>query len=134
MGLRSHESLAVADFNGDGLPDIATVGVSIFLNSCSSVVAPSLPTLTINNVSIAENQANAVFDVSLSSASSQIVSVRYQTTGQTAVTGADFQMTSGTLTFAPGEVVKTIAVPILDDSVNEFTETFLLNLHHPVNA
>ncbi len=134
LGGGPHESLAMADFNGDGLPDLATEGISIFLNSCSSVIAPSLPTLTITNVSIGENPVNAVFEVSLSSMSSQTVSVRYQTTGQTAVTGADFQMTSGTLSFAPGEVVKTIAVPILEDSVNEFTETFSLNLHHSVNA
>ena len=134
LGGGPHESLAVADFNGDGLPDLATEGVSVFLNSCSSLVAPSLPTLTINNVSIGENPVNAVFNVSLSSASSQTVSVGYQTTGQTAVAGADFQMTAGTLNFAPGELTKTISVPILDDSLNEFTETFLLNLHHPVNA
>jgi len=134
VGGGPHGSLAVADFNGDGLPDLATEGISIFLNSCSSVIAPSLPTLTINNVSIGENQANAIFEVSLSSVSAQTVSVHYQTTGQTAVTGADFQTTSGTLTFAPGEVIKTIAVPLLDDSLNEFTEAFFLNLHHPVNA
>ena len=134
IGGGPHESLVTADFNGDSLPDLAIEGVSIFLNSCSSVIAPTLPTLTITNVSLGENQANAVFEVSLSSVSSQTVSVGYQTTGQTAVTGADFQMTSGTLNFAPGEIVKTIAVPILEDSVNEFTETFFLNLHHPVNA
>ena len=134
LGGGPHESLVVADFNGDSLPDLATEGISVFLNSCSSAVAPSLPTLTINDVSVGENQGNAVFQVSLSSASSQTVSVHYQTTGQTAVSGADFQTTSGTLNFAPGELVKTIPVPIVDDSLNEFTETFFLNLHHPSNA
>lgn len=134
LGGGPHESLAVADFNGDGLPDLATEGISIFLNSCSGVAAPLLPTLTITNVSVGENESNAVFEVSLSSVSSQTVSVHYQTTGQTAVTGADFQTTSGILNFAPGEVLKTIAVPILDDTLNEFTETFFLNLHQPVNA
>ena len=134
LGGGPHEYLAVSDFNGDGLPDLATEAITIFLNSCSNVVAPSLPSLTITNVSIGENPVNAVFEVSLSSVSSQTVSVSYQTTGQTAITGADFQTTSGTLNFAPGELTKTIAVPILDDSLNELTETFLLNLHHPVNA
>jgi hypothetical protein len=134
LGGGPHESLAVADFNGDSLPDLATEGISIFLNSCSSVIAPPLSTLTITNVSIGENQVNAVFQVSLSSVSSQTVSVHYQTTADSAVTAADFQMTSGILSFAPGELVKTIAVPILDDSLNEFTETFLLNLYNPVNA
>lgn len=134
IGGGPHESLVVADFNGDGLPDLAIEGISIFLNSCSGAVAPVLPTLTITNVSIGENPVNAVFDVSLSSASAQTVSVNYQTTGQTAVSGTDFQATSGTLNFAPGELTKTISVPILDDSLNEFTETFFVNLHHPVNA
>ena len=134
LGGGVHESLAVADFNGDGLPDLATEGLSIFLNSCSSAVAPSLPTLSITNVSIGENAVNAVFDVSLSAVSAQTVSVRYQTSGQSAVTGADFQATSGTLSFAPGELTKTISVPIFDDTLNEFTETFFLNLHQPVNA
>jgi hypothetical protein len=133
-GASPHSFLAVADFNGDGLPDLATESISIFLNSCSSTIPPSLPTLSIGNVSVAENPINAIFEVSLFSASSQTVSVRYQTTGQTAVSGADFEGTSGTLSFAPGEIVKTIAVPILDDSLNEFTETFYLNLYHPVNA
>ena len=134
LGGGPHESLAVADFNGDGLPDLATEGISIFLNSCSTVISTPLPTLTVTNVAVGENQGNAVFQVSLSSVSSQTVSVHYQTTGNSAVSGADFQTTSGTLSFAPGELTKTIAVPILDDSLNEFTETFLLNLYNPVNA
>ncbi len=134
LGASPHESVAVADFNGDSLPDLATESISVFLNSCTSTSAPSLPTLTITNVSVGESPTSALFEIALSSASSQTVSVRYQTSGQSAVTGADFRLTTGTLNFAPGETFKTIAVPILDDSFNEFTETFSLNLHHPVNA
>lgn len=129
-----HEFLAVADFNGDSLPDLATEAINVFLNSCSSTISPSLPTLTISNVSVGESPTGAVFEVSLSSASSQTVSVSYQTIGQSAVSGADFQVSAGTVSFAPGEIVKTIAVPVLDDSLDEFTETFFLSLHHPVNA
>ncbi len=129
-----HESLAVADFNSDGLPDLANEGISVLLNTCSNVIAPTVPSLSVADVSVGENPVNALFEVSLSSASSQTVTARYQTAGQTAVMGADFQGTSGTLSFAPGEIVKTIAVPLLDDSLNEFTETFLLNLHQPTNA
>lgn len=129
-----HEFLALADFNGDGLLDLATEAINVFLNSCSSTAALSLPTLTISNVSVGESPTEAVFEVSLSSASSQTVSVSYQTIGQTAVSGADFQVRTGTLSFAPGEIVKTVAVPIVDDSLDEFNETFFLSLHHPVNA
>ncbi|HKR61187.1 MAG TPA: FG-GAP-like repeat-containing protein, partial [Pyrinomonadaceae bacterium] len=129
-----HAFLAGADFNGDGLLDLATEAINVFLNSCSRSVAPSLPTLAISNVSVGESSINAVFEVSLSSPSSQTVSVRYHTTGGSAVSGADYQVSSGTLIFAPGEIVKTVAVLLVDDIMNEFTETFSLSLHHPVNA
>ena len=129
-----HEFLALADFNGDSLPDLATEAVKVFLNSCSSSISAALPTLTISDVSLGESPTDAVFEVSLSSASSQTVSVSYQTIGQSAVSGTDFQVRSGTLSFAPGETLKTVAVPVLDDSLDEFNETFFLSLHHPVNA
>ena len=40
-------------------------------------------------------------------------------------------MTSGTLTFAPGETVKTVRVQLVDDTVAEGTEVFTMNLSHP---
>ena len=134
LGAVPRSSVAAGDFNSDGLPDLATESTSVFLNSCSAVIAPPVPTLTVANVSVVESAGTAMFDVSLSSAASQTVTVQYQTTGHSAVTGADFQVTAGTLTFAPGETVKQLSVPILDDASNEFTETFFLNLHKPVNA
>ena len=68
------------------------------------------------------------FAVSLSRASSGPVAVAYATTDGTATAGADYTRTSGTLSFAPGETGKTVAVPVLDDAVDEGEETFTLRL------
>src|SRR5439155_690755 len=40
----------------------------------------------------------------------------------------DYEPRAGTLTFAPGETMKTFPVPIVADSVFEGNETFLVNL------
>jgi hypothetical protein len=52
-----------------------------------------------------------------------------------ATAGQDYTTTSGTLSFAAGEQIKTISVPILSDNKkSEANETFLVVLSNPVNA
>jgi hypothetical protein len=97
----------------------------------------SLPTLSINNVTIAEGNTGtkaAVFTVSLSAASTQTVAVNYATAQATATVGVDYTGVSGTLTFAPGTTTRTISVAIKGDTTPEGNETFAVNLSAPVNA
>ena len=68
------------------------------------------------------------FAVSLSRAASGAVSVTYATADGTATAGEDYTRASGKLRFAPGETEKTVAVPVLDDVVDEGEETFTLRL------
>jgi hypothetical protein len=126
--------VATADFNSDGLADLATEGIAIFLNTCSATVALPVPSVSISNTSVPEASPNAAFEVTLSAPSADTITVQYQTSSQTAVGGADFQTTAGSVSFAPGETTKPINIPILDDTLNEFTEKFFVSLHHPVNA
>ena len=70
----------------------------------------------------------AEFAVTLSRAASQTVTVDYATRDGTAVAGEDYTRTRGTLSFASGEREKTIAVPILDDALDEGSETFTMKL------
>src|SRR5206468_4296231 len=51
-----------------------------------------------------------------------------------ATAGVDYSVTSGTLTFLPGETSKSIVVPILSDTLNEFNEVFAVNLSNPTRA
>lgn len=91
------------------------------------------PDLSIADDSVVEGQ-NASVLVSLSEASSEIVTVDYSTSNGTATVTEDYTSASGTLTFNPGETTKTIAIATIDDSVEEGDETFFVNLANPVNA
>lgn len=60
--------------------------------------------------------------------------VKYATTGETAYEGQDFVSTSGVLTFAPGETLKSFTVRILDDRISEPLEQLALALSKPTGA
>jgi hypothetical protein len=95
------------------------------------------PGISVGDVTAAEAGAGgtiAAFTVSLSGPSSQAVSVNYATENGTAVAGSDYTATAGALTFSPGEVSKSVIVPLISDSVDEPAETFFLNLTAPANA
>jgi hypothetical protein len=97
----------------------------------------SLPTLSINNAAVNESQAgpaNAVFTVTLSAPASQPVSVHYATADDTAQTSEDYPAVNATLTFGPGETIKTIEVPVNADQPSTADETFFVNLSTPTNA
>lgn len=80
--------------------------------------------------------ANATITVSLSRASTQVVTVHYATADDSATAGNDYVATSGTLTFAPGQTSETVSVQILGDRTPEFppAETFSVVLSSPNNA
>ncbi len=93
--------------------------------------------LGINNVNLNEgNSGTTAFDftVSLSSASTQAVTVNYATADGTATAPSDYQATSGTLSFAPGEISKPITVLVNGDTMVEPNETFTVNLSGATNA
>ena len=68
------------------------------------------------------------FAVTLSREAHASVTVEYTTADGSATAGEDYTRASGTLSFAPGETEKTVAVPVLDDAVDEGEETFTLRL------
>ena len=74
--------------------------------------------------------------VALSAPSGQNVTVKYAmtTSGTTANSRTDFTLAAGTLTFLPGETVKTIPLVLKNDTLREATETIRITLTTPVNA
>ena len=117
-------------------PDNATladrVGDGVILNDD----AP--PTLSIDDVSILEGDSgttDAVFTVTLSAISGQPVTVSYATAdGSATLANNDYQATSGSLRFAPGDPSQVIKVPVVGDTDFEPDETFLVNLSAPGGA
>jgi hypothetical protein len=77
------------------------------------------PTLTVADLSVAEGNAgtaNATFAVTLSPLSGRTVTVDYATAYATATAPSDYEATSGTLTFVPGQTAKSITVRVKGDS------------------
>ncbi|MCF3936710.1 cellulase family glycosylhydrolase [Acuticoccus sp. M5D2P5] len=68
-------------------------------------------------------------EVALSGPAGAPVTVAWETADETATAGLDYEAASGEVTFAPGETVKTIAVTILADTIEEAAEkTFRIDL------
>ena len=64
----------------------------------------------------------------------QPITVAYATADGSAIAGADYQATSGTLTFGPNDTVKVVQVPIIDDLTVENTEQFTFTISNPTGA
>jgi subtilisin-like proprotein convertase family protein len=105
-----------------------------------TVVVDVLPVISINDQSIAEGNSGittATFTVSLNAATSRAVSLNYATAIgaiHSATVGTDYVANSGTLSFAPGETTKTLRVSIFGEALNEWDETFVVNLSSATNA
>ena len=99
-----------------------------------TIEADPMPELRISDAAPVAEGNDAVFTVSLSTPSSQVVTVEYRTVDGTAGAGSDYSTTSETLRFDPLETTKTIQVPVLTDSLSEPSEDFEVELRNPSRA
>ena len=91
-----------------------------------------------------ETAGPLAYTVGLSEASAREVQVDYATVDrtpgarnsvlQTATAASDYVPQDGTLTFLPGETMKSLSVTLNDDQVSEGDEIFALDLSNPKNA
>ncbi|HSS19128.1 MAG TPA: Calx-beta domain-containing protein [Pyrinomonadaceae bacterium] len=97
----------------------------------------ALPAISINDVTVTEGNAGTVsanFNVTLSPASTDTVTVQYATADGNAVAGSDYVSASGTVTFTPGQTSQPVSITVNGDTLEEPNETFAVNLTSPVNA
>ena len=116
---------------------IKTAGQSATSVATFRVRSAALPSLSIADASVSEGNAGTMalsFRVTLSVASATTVSVGYATADGSAKQPVDYTATSGTLTFAPGETAKPVAVSVVGDRAVEHDETFTVTLSNSVNA
>ena len=102
------------------------------LSTASSALRPF-------NASAYESYGPLQFRVEVDPAAAGTVTVDYATADRPSGTkraraGQDYDATSGTLTFAPGETAKFVVVGIIDDAVRDGGETFYLNLSNATGA
>lgn len=96
------------------------------------------PSITITDVTQSEGNAgttNFTFNVNLSTASGQNVTVHYQTADGTATAPSDYTaIPDTTLTFTPGQTSLPVTVSVNGDTTFEPNETFFVNLSNATNA
>ena len=92
------------------------------------------PELAIDDAPPVVEGSTAEFVVRLSAVSGVAVTVDFETVDGTAKAGSDYTAASGTLTFTAGQLVQTISVATLDDTVPEAEEGFTVVLSNPEGA
>jgi len=127
LAVGSH--VVAVDYSGD----------TNFFASTGTLPSPQVVNLelAIDDVTITEGDSGtrtADFTVTLTAGSTVQVNVDFATANGTAIAGSDYQSTSGTLTFTPGQTTQPVSVTINSDISFESNETFLVNLSNPVNA
>ncbi|MFC6495639.1 Calx-beta domain-containing protein [Ancylobacter dichloromethanicus] len=100
--------------------------------------APGVPpAISVADLTIAEGDGAHVhfmFMVTLDKASTEPVTVQYRTANGTALAGADYAATTGTITFAPGETARQLHVDVIGDLVAEADERFTVILSDATGA
>ena len=111
--------------------------ICLLLATAQITFAQSTPTVSINDLTVAEGDSNLFgyeFTVKLSAASTQAVGVRVSTQAGTATGDVDFGAGSVTLNIPAGQTSQTVTVFIIGDTIVETNEQFFLNLSNPVNC
>jgi len=110
-------------------------------NSATSVIKNDdpFPTITSSSITLSGDGptgeiTNATFTVKLPNPSYQTITLNYATADETAQAGSDYNATSGTLTFAPGQAIQSFNVSVLGDPNIEPIETFFVNFSNPTKA
>ncbi len=115
----------------DGATVIDGVATGTILNDDALI-------FSIADASVVEGDTGtklANFAVTLSTPSSQIVTIDFATSDGTATqSDGDYLPTNGKLTFAPGETQKTVSVQVVGDPRNESDETWFVNLSNSVGG
>ncbi len=123
---------------GDGVAEGAetiTFSVTIEGRTLTATLTIAEPRLAVADASVQEAAGAALaFRVTLEPQMGGPVTVDWGTADGSAVAGQDYTAASGTLTFAAGETEKTISVAVLDDEIDEGSETMTLTLSNPAGA
>jgi hypothetical protein len=98
------------------------------------------PTVSVSDAIVDEKGKEAVFEFRLDRPSTGSVVLSYATIDGSATagsgrsTGPDYSAASGTVSFAPGEMVKLVRVGIVDDATAESAESFRLTIDSVAGA
>lgn len=109
----------------------------VFVGTVGSPTGGSGGTLRFENLSYQKTENGAAITVTVKRTgtitATNPVTVDFHTENGTAISGQDFQTTSGVLTFNILETTKTVTIPIVNDNLLEPREHFSVVLSNPTN-
>lgn len=110
--------------------NVRPLGAGVDAGAYEGVVTPPSAFIQFGDVSYsAAENSGALLVTVVRTGSTEAASVRYSTADGTAAAGVDYVAATNTLlSFAAGEMIKTISIPLADDAAPEDTETFTLAL------
>jgi hypothetical protein len=116
------------------------LGLIGFFLACEVISEPEPPAV-IPRISIegdAQDEGSATSDfnfiIRLSEATTEVVSVDFQTKEISATEGEDFIGLTGTITLNPGSLEAYLSIEVQGDTIKENNEEFQVVLSNPVNA
>ncbi|MCG8622843.1 MAG: autotransporter domain-containing protein [Proteobacteria bacterium] len=93
------------------------------------------PSVRVSPPDSATNEGGmAVFTLTLAQPSAKNISVGYETRDGTAIAASDYTATTGAVFIRAGATTGEVRVPVLDDDLDEASETFALHLTRATNA
>ncbi|MBI4559762.1 MAG: hypothetical protein HY706_19400, partial [Candidatus Hydrogenedentes bacterium] len=117
------------------LPTNATLGATT-VHTLTITDDDPLPTVQFQSSTSSGTEAAGTVNVAvtLSAASGRTVAVNYTVSGTATSGGTDHSLTNGQTSFTAGQTSRNIAVPIVNDALNEDNETVVITLSSPSNA
>ncbi len=97
-------------------------------NDAVAATASNPASLSVRDVVVDEKAGTATFFVLLDRPVPNAFSVDYSAVNGTAMSGSDFVLPAGSLTFAPNETLKSVTISVVDDNDAEPDESFSLRL------
>ena len=92
------------------------------------------PIVSVADYRVSESTPSLTIDLKLSSTNVFPVAVDYATSDGTATGGLDYGVTSGRLTFIPGQTNRSFTLYVTNDTITELNETLFIVLSNPTNA
>jgi hypothetical protein len=121
------ESISLTLSNPGGGSDLGPTTAAVLRIGDDGASGP----LALSSNAYSVGEADGVVTISVTRSGGSAggpVSVDYATSDGTATAGSDYSGASGTLTFGPGEVGKSFAVPVTSDSTHEGDDTFQVTI------
>jgi hypothetical protein len=110
-----------------------------YATAIATVQITVLPGFSVSDVTITEGNSTgatkqATVTVRLTAKSTEWVAIAYTTSDGSARKDVDYFTSPGTVWFAPGVVAQSVAIPIVQDTIGEATESFFVDFTAVING